>query len=905
MGLRHHFRSALRNLLRRPQIESQLDEELRAYVDIVTDEKIAKGIPPEEARRQALAECGGMEQVKQAVREGRAGTSLERLWQDARYTLRQLRRNPAFTWTAVITLGLGIGATTSIFSAVYTLLVRPLPYPQPEQLASISSAFIPEGSDLVSPDFVAARQALKSFSQVAGYRWMNSNLTGAGDPVRIDWAGVTTNFLPMLGIRPRLGRGFRNDEEQPGGPAVILLSDRFWRGYFHADPNVVGKVVAIDGMQQTIIGVLPPHFSFPDFALEPQVYGLADLDPDSSAAAMGKIVFPMRAIGRLKPDASMRQAQAEAQSFFIARSHSYPAFLASYWAKRRMVVQSLQTHLAGDDRRPVLILLACVAAVLLIACANVANLQMARAVSRRHEMAVRGALGASRYRLMRQSLVESLTLSACSAAMGFAIAWVMTTLIRRTANVADSLASGQQAQILRLPLGKISTVIRVDGWVLAFTIGLALVTALLFGIGPALSGAAGADLRSALQSGAQRISAGPQQRFLRHALLVLEVGLAVVLLCCAGLLIRSFVNVLRYESGFDPTRTLTGSTLLSGQRYRSPEAARRFTERLLSQLETIPGVETAALGQALPLGQVDGDAFSVDNPNPPIGTRDVVPSISVTPNYFRAVGTPMLRGRPFTSDDTGSSKPVVIVNLAFARRYYGGNALGKRLFIGQSVKGDFQFIPTTIVGITADVRHNGIEHDAEPEFFVPMTQIPSYNVDLILRSNSIDPALLTGAMRRALIAVDRQQPLFDVQTMEERVDNLVSQRRLILLLISCFALLAAVLSAVGVYGVFMYSVSQRKQEIGIRLALGSSRGRLLRLIVLQAGQLILTGGVLGVALAFLSARLLASMLSGVGPHDPLSFSLAWALMTLTALLASIFPARNAARTNLISVLHSE
>lgn len=894
---------AVRNLLHKSRIESELDAEIRGYVDAAADEKIARGIPPGEAHRQALAECGGMEPVKQAVREGRAGTGIERLWQDVRYTLRQLSRNPAFAWTAVITLGLGIGATTSIFSAVYALLIRPLPYPQSDQLTYISVDFPTGGGDLVSPDFVAAQQGLKSFSQVAGYRWMNSNLTGAGDPVRVDWAGITANFLPMLRIRPQLGRGFRDDEDRPGGPAVILLSDRFWRSYFHADPNVVGKSVAINGREQTIIGVLPPHFSFPDFALEPQVYGLADLDPDTSPAAMGKIVFFMRAIGRLKPDVSMQQAQAEVQSFFLARVPTYPAFLAASLTNLRMGVRSLQTHLAGDDRRPLLILLACVTAVLLVACANVANLQMARAVSRRHEMAVRGALGASRYRLMRQSLVESLTLSAFSAALGFGIAWMTTTLIRRIGNVADALSSGEE-QILRLPLGKIGTVIHVDGWVLAFAIGLALVTALLFGSGPALSGAAGADLRNALQSGAQRITAGRQQRFLRHALLVLEVALAVVLLCCAGLLIRSFVNVLRYTNGFDPTHTLTGTTLLSGQRYQSPESPRRFAEQLLSQLETIPGVEVAALGQALPLGQVDTDAFSIENPNPLIGMRETAPSISVTPNYFRAVGTPILQGRPFTSDDTGSSNPVVIVNLAFARRYFGGNALGRRFFIGQWVNGAFQFVPTTIVGITVDVRHNGIEHDVEPEFFVPMTQIPAYNVDLILRS-SIDPAVLASAMRRALIAVDRELPLFDTQTMEERVDNLVARRRLTMLLISCFALLAALLSAVGIYGVFMYSISQRKQEMGIRLAVGSTRGRLVRLIVLQAAQFILTGGVLGLIAAFLSARLLASMLSGVSPHDVLSFSLAWALMTVTALSASIFPARNAARTNLISMLHSE
>lgn len=904
MKLRSRIESALRNLLRKSEVESELDAEVRGYVDAIADEKMAKGVPPVEARRQALAECGGVEPVKQAVREGRAGAGMERLWQDVRFTLRQLGRNPAFTWTAVVTLGLGIGATTSIFSAVYALLVRPLPYTRPDQLASISSEFIPEAPELISPDFVAARQGLKSFSQFAGYWSMSSNLTGAGDPVRVQRAGITANFLPMLGIRPELGRLFRDAEEQPGGPAVILLSDRFWRSYFHADPNIVGKAVAIDGKAQTIVGVLPPHFSFPDFALEPQVYGLADLSPDTSPAAMERNVFFLRAIGRLRAGVNMEQAQAEVQSFFVARSHGYPAMIASYWAKRHILVQSLQTHLAGDDRRPLLILFACVAAVLLIACANVGNLQMARAVSRRHEMAVRGALGASRSRLVRQSLVESLTLSALSAALGLAIAWLTTTLIRRTGDAADSLSSGGDAEILRLPLGKISTVIHVDGWVLAFTIGLALVTALVFGIGPALSGAAGADLRNDLQSGAQRITAGRQQRFLRHALLVLEVGLAVVLLCCAGLLVRSFINVLRYESGFDPAHILTGTTLLSGQRYQSPEEARRFAEQLLSRLETIPGVEVAALGQSLPLGRVDNDAFSIENANPPMGMADTAPRICVTPDYFRAVGTPILQGRPFTSDDNGTADPAVIVNLAFARRYFAGKALGKRFFVGQDVRGAFKFVPTIIVGVAADVRHNGIENDVVPEFFVPMAQIPAYNVDLILRSR-IDPAMLAGAMRRALMAVDRGQPLFDVETMEERVANLVSQRRLTMLLISCFALLAVLLSAVGIYGVFMYSVSQRKQEMGIRLALGSSRGRLVSLVVLQAARLILIGGVSGVIAAFLSARLLASMLNGVSPHDPLSFSMAWALMTLTALSASVLPASNAARTNLISVLHSE
>ena len=904
MGFRSRVKSALHNLLHRSQIESELDAEIRSYVDAITEERIANGMSPNEARRLVLAECGGMEQVKQSVREVRAGTGIELLWQDLRYTLRQLGRNPAFTWTAVLTLGLGIGATTSIFSAVYALLLRPLPYLQPNQLVYIASAFPTGTTDLVSPDFVAGQHGLKSFSQIAGYRWRNSNLTGAGDAVRVDWVGITANFLPMLGVSPGLGRGFRSDEEHPSGPAVVMLSDRFWRSYFHADPEIVGKSVAIDGKEQTIIGVLPPRFNFPDFALEPQVYGLADLDPDTSLS-VDKGVYGMRTIGRLRVGVSASQAQTEVQSFFLARGHSYPPVFAAWWTKRRMVVESLQTHLAGDDRQPLLILLACVMAVLLIACANVANLQMARSVSRRHEMAVRGALGASRYRLMRQSLLESLMLSALSAALGLGIAYLMTTLIRHAGSAADS--SGRAARILQLPLGKIGAVIHVDGWVLVFTIGLALITALLFGIAPSLSGTR-VDLRNALQSGARRITAGRQQRRLRHGLLVLEIGLAVVLLSCAGLLMRSFVNVLRYETGFDARDTVTGTTILSGRRYQSISSQRSFEERLLSQLKMIPGVRAAALSSALPLGEADGDAFSVNNPDPPVGMREEATSISITPDYFNAVGTPLLQGRPFTSDDTASSARVVIVNRAFARRYFGGNAIGRRLYIGDAVPTGaglgFGFVPSIVVGVVADVRHNGIEQEVKPEFYVPIPQIPAYNVDLILHS-SVDAVVLANAMRRAVSAVDREQPLYDVQTMEERVSSTVSQRRLIMLLIACFALLAVLLSAVGIYGVFMYSVSQRTQEMGIRLALGCSRWRLLQLIVLQAAALIFMGGALGLTAALVSAQLLTSMLSGVSPHDPLSFSLAWILMTFMALLASTFPARNAARTDIISVLHSE
>jgi predicted permease len=377
MKLWSRIKSTLRNLFRKPQIESHLDQELRAYVDLVTDEKIAAGMSAAEARRTALAELGGIEQLKQAVREHRAGTGIELLGQDARYALRQLRRNRGFTLTAITTLGLGIGATTAIFSAVYSLLLRPLPFHDSQQLMYISSDF-PKGrwDILLSPDFTAAQSGTRSFAQFAGYtdRGVNSNLNGAGDPIRVSRINVTANFFPTLGVRPRLGRNFSSNEDSRGGPSVILLSDRLWRNRFHADPGVVGKAVMLDDKAQTIIGVLPPRFSFPDFSMEPDVYAAAGLDPDT-VLTLQQSVLMMHAIGRLRPGVSMEQAQAELQAFFLAHARGYPAGIARSLAGRQMIVEPLQRHLTGDDRKPLYILLVCVAAVLLIACANVANLQ--------------------------------------------------------------------------------------------------------------------------------------------------------------------------------------------------------------------------------------------------------------------------------------------------------------------------------------------------------------------------------------------------------------------------------------------------------------------------------------------------------------------------------------------------
>jgi putative ABC transport system permease protein len=910
------IKSSLRNLRHKQQIESELDSEIRSYVDAVTEEKIASGLSHEEARRRALAESGGMEQVKQAVRNVRAGTLTESLGQDLRFGIRQLRRNPAFTWTAAITLGLGIGATTAIFSAVYALLLRPLPYPGPNRLMSISQTWPKRKGPpfpMISQDFVAAQSTLKSFQPLAGFVDRgNSNLTGSGDAVRVKAVMVTANLLPMLGIVPRPGRNFLQSEDVAEGPAVILLSHRLWESKFHGDTAVVGRAVTLDGKLQTVVGVLPEQFLFPDPGIEPDIYFPAGFDRDTSISRQSHIVI-VNVIARLRDGVTEQEADSELQAFVAARAKGYPAFLSYFADGRRMAIESLQRHLTGDDRRSLLLLLACVGAVLLIACANVANLQLARAMARRHEMAVRGALGATRWRLVRQFLVESLTLATLATAIGLGIAVAATWLIRQGGMPGALAGSSQVARLIRTPFGKLGAAVEVDGVVLLFVAGLALLTTILFGLVPALSGSR-TDLQRALQGTVQRFSAGREQRFLRHGLLITEIALGVALLSAAGLLIRSFANEIGKSSGFNPSQTLTGAV-----EFRWSDTARvtekefpqvrRFVDQLLPGLQAIPGVRTAAVASMLPLSDEVACPNTMlafgEGPLPPPPERQGGCVITITPAYFRTAGTPVLKGRSFDDADNAESAPVAIVSQEFARLYLKGDPLGQRFRTNvNSSKPDSEFTYRTIVGIVQDVRYSGLDKGIEPDIYLPLDQVALSRLNLILRSD-VEPLSLTSAMRKAVTEVDRNQPLFDVATMDERVADVVAPRRLVMLLTACFALLAVVLSAVGVYGVFVYAVSRRRQEMGIRMALGASRARVLRLVSMQALRLILAGGALGIGATFLSNRLLSSMLVGVTGHDPASLSAAWALMSAIALLASLIPAQEAARTDPITVLRSD
>jgi predicted permease len=885
---------------------SDIEEEFRSTIDAYQEDLVRQGLPEEEARRRAQVDLGRTAVQNETYREAIGLRLFDEFGGDIRYGLRQMRHNPAFAWTAVITLGLGIGATTAIFSAVYALLIRPLPYPDSNRLMEISEAYPKSGTyggPLISPDFVAAQSSLRSFESVAGFDDRGDmNLTGTGDPIRVKVVGITANFLPQLHVTPESGRSFLNSEDRMGGPAVVLLSHRLWEGKFNGDGRVIGQSITLGGKAWTIAGVLPTRFLFPDSAIEPDLYIPAALDPDTSVGPTTQ-VYPMHAIGRLREGVSLVHAAAELRLFVEARDKGYPAFLAS-WAKDRVILaEPLHNYLTGGDRRPLLILLACVGAVLLIACANVANLQLARGVARQHEMALRGALGAGRLRLIRQFLVESLTLATLAAILGLAIAVLVTWLIRRGGMPGEFSSGSRVAELLQVPFGKLSAAVQVDGWILAFTAGLAFFTTILFGLAPAI-GASRSDLRTALQSASRGISSSRPQRQLRSVLLMAEIGLAVVLLTGAGLLIRSFVNVLRSDSGYDPSQCLTAQ--LRRNYPDPPEKLRDFVGQLLPRLRALPGVQAAAFASALPLQSIAPNTAILpgDDPVPPPMETQVCSAISISPEYFRAAGTQILRGRPFNDDDQADSALVAVVNQAFVRRYINGDALEKQIRTNINTKGIGQFNRRTIVGVVQDVRYNGAEGKVEPAIYLPISQVPQLDLDILLRT-SVPPDSLSSSLRKAVTDTDPVQPVFDIQTMEGRISQLVAQRRLIMLLIAAFAILALMLAGVGVYGVFTYWVSQRSQEMGIRLALGASRRGLLRLIMLQAIRLVLVGGFAGMVGAWFLDHSLASALVGVKVHDPASLGLAWALMTFIALLGSSFPALHASRTDVVSVLHSE
>jgi putative ABC transport system permease protein len=817
------------------------------------------------------------------------------LRQDLRYALRGLRQRPGFTLVAVLTLALGIGANTAIFSVVNGVLLRALPYERPERLAMIWGHRNQEPlAELSVSEYWDLRERTHAFAGVAAFADGNINLTGTGTPERIRAGYFTANAPALLGVAPAIGRGFTADEDLPGGPPVVLLGDGLWRRRFGADPNVVGRVLTLDDTPTTVVGVMPPDFQLPThYAGAPkELWAPMQLDPAINRGERGWHFLEV--IGRLRDGVALEAASAETSTLMRGMLAAYPMeYTPEFDGSATAVSQSV----VGDVRPALLVLLGAVALLLLIACANVAGLLLARSEMRQREIALRTALGAGRSRLVRQLLTESLLLAVAGGLVGLLLAvW------------------GVQGLVLAAPpsVPRLDAV-GIDVRVLGYTLGVTLLTGILFGLAPALHAVRG-DLTGALTDGGRAGTTGRGRQRVRQALVTGQIAVALVLVTGAGLLVQSFLRLRQVDPGFEPEHLLTARVELSPVRYHDNDVKRRFYENLLERLRSIPDVRSAATARALPMtGRLEiGDwSFILEGQaaSPPLPT-DWHPADwqVVSPDYFRTMGIPMLQGRDFAATDRLGTPGAMIVNRTLARQAWpDGDALGRRVLLGG---GNADSVWRTVVGIVGDVRHRGLTASPRPEMFLPYAQFPAGtgtappSMHVVLRAAG-DPSALATALGAAVAALDPDVPLSGVQTMETAMGSWAAERRLIMLLVSGFALVALVLGSVGIYGVMAQLVAQREREIGVRMALGALPGQILGLVVSQSAWLVGAGILAGTAGALAVTRLLTGLLFQVRPTDPLTFLGTALVLVVAAAGATLVPALRAVRTDPAHALRSE
>ncbi len=902
------FRSLTRNVLHRAGAERELADEASSLLELLAEEKARRGLSPDAARRAANLELGGVEQLKEGMRAVRAGAALESLVQDLRHGVRVLRRNPGFAAVAALTLALGVGATTAIFSVISAVLLRPLPYPDADRLVMIWSTEpspASPASPTAPPDFREWRRQAQTFAGMGAYALRDLDLAGGGrEPERVQAARVSAGLFPTLGISAARGRLFLPEEEQFGRHRVAILGDGLWHRRFGGSPEIVGRTIELDGQGFTVVGVMPAGMPFLDDVPPVDLWVPLAFPPgDNLDTRNNRFLSVVARLG-----AGARRGQAQAEIGLIARriARQDPAN-AGYGA----VLVPLREQVVGRVRTVLWILLGAVSCVLLIACANVANLLLARGSARARELAVRASLGAGRERLVHQLLLESLPLALLGGGAGIALAWCGQRLLVRFLLPA------------RFPH---FNVIAIDGGVLAFTLAVSLLTAALFGLVPALQ-AARLGPHAALQEGGRAVAGGGRRRRLRGALVVAETALTLVLLVGAGLLVKSFAALRQLDPGFNPSGVLTlevplpeSSFPLPTQARPSPDRAMAFFDRLVERVGGLPGVQAAGIGSHLPLG-VGGNwgkyFYAEDGPLP--GSLAAVPTVLfelASPGYLRALGYRLRAGRLFTSADTPRSPPVALVNEAFVQRWFQGRSpLGKRLVLDAPPS----LLPPpapnavpvprrTIVGVIADVRNTRQSVPAQPEVYAPVAQNVgegwSNTMSLVVRTAG-EPAALLPAVRAQVRSLDAAQPVAAVATMEEHLRRSFSQPRFGMLLLSLFAAAALLLAAIGVYGVVAYEARQRTHEIGIRSAVGAGPGHILRLIVGDGLKLALLGAALGLAAALPLTRLLASLLYGAGRFDPLIFLAMPAVLVAVAALAAYLPARRAMRLDPVTALRHD
>jgi putative ABC transport system permease protein len=806
---------------------------------------------------------------------------MQTLWQDLRYGLRMLLGKPGFTLVAVITLALGIGANAAIFSVINSVLLRPLPYPQPERLVWIwgtnPSADIKQESASL-PDFVDWKAQSQSFAALGGFANFSPILTGAGEPERLTGAVVTDGFFSTLGVSPQLGRAFTSDEDRPGAQRVVVLSHGLWQRRFGGDPQIAGQKITLNGNPYMIVGVMPPGFKhpLPGMRLPVEVWAPLGLDP----AKTGRRSDFLGVIARLKPGVVIEQARAEMNALMGRLETQYPNTNRG-WG---VIVLPLLERFVGELRPTLYLLLAAVGFLLLIACANVANLLLARATVRQREVAIRSALGAGRWRIVRQLLTESALLSLLGGAVGLLLAkWGM-----------DALIGASPATIPRL--GEVS----LDWRVLGAAFGVSLVTGVIFGLLPALQ-AANPHLNEALKEGGRGSADTARGKRVRSALVVAEVALALTLLIGAGLLLRSFARLQHVNPGYNAENVLSVGISIPAARYKEGPQVVDFYERLLGQISTMPGAQSAGLVDALPLAGGSYLSFAVEGRAlQPTDQPDAEYRI-VSPGYFKAMDIPLIRGRLLSEQDHAQSPFATVISKTMARRYWPNeDPLGKRINLGNPQTSPWR----TIVGIVGDIRNEGLNAEPNPQMYASFTQAPRHSLSLVVRGMG-DPMGLVAGVRSSVAGLDRDLPLYNVRTLKQMVAESLGRERFGLLLIAIFAGLALLLAGVGVYGVLAYSVTQRTHEIGVRLALGASRRDVLRLIAGQGMKLVLVGVSIGLLAAFALTRLMTGLLYGVSPTDTVTFVSVSALLAVVALAACYVPARRATKVDPMVALRCE
>ena len=818
------------------------------------------------------------------------------LLNDIRFGLRTLSKSPGFTLVAVVALALGVGANTAIFSAVNTVLLRALPYENASRLVALytgNNPAAPEPSGPLSyPDLLDYRAQAGSLEYVAGYQGVGTVLsTGQGDePERVRGTEVSADLFPALGVRPALGRVFTREEDVLDGPSVIVISDGMWRRRYGADPHVVGREarMGLAGRAATVIGVMPPGFKFP--ADEPDAidyyipFVAQNMKSDAASMNNRDSVF-IPAVAKLRDGVSVEQAAAEVATVAARLEAQHPETNT----RRRARVISLHEDLVGQVRPALLILLGAVGLVLLIACANVANLLLARAASRSREMAVRTALGASRGRVVRQLLTESMMLSLAGGAAGLLLAvWGVDAIVKLSPATVPRLAETS-----------------IDARVFLFALGVSALTGVIFGLAPALQ-ASKTDLAVSLKDGGRGGSAGAARTRVRAALVVSEVALSLVLLVGAGLLIKSFRQLLTTDPGYSPARVLAVTVALNTKRFADEESRAAYFREAVARLEQLPGVEAAGLTRLLPLGRSDiFNSFQIAG-RPPFapGARNGARSYTASPGYFRTLSVPLKRGRAFAASDVKNSTPVIVINEAFARQYFADQEpLGQHIVIeGPDNK---PLPPREIVGVVGNVRFEAFNADEVPEYYIPFEQAPAPVSQVVVRARGEDAAALAPSVRSALKEVSPDLLLWETRTMEELVGRWTAPQRFNVALLGLFAALAMMLAAVGIYGVMSYAVTQRTHEIGIRMALGARARDVLAMVVRQGMVLTLAGLGLGLVGALALTRLMSGLLYGVSPTDPLVFAAVSLLLAAVALVSCLIPALRATRVDPMIALRYE